>query len=294
MPILHPYQRTGVKFLVENTGKKGALLADGCGTGKTAQVCVALSELFDAHSTRYFPTVIIAPSSTIYHWKAELSKWGFKGRFEVVHASNKDPEYDVMDLGVLITTARGWTDAAFWHDPRNLRGLVIDEASCLKNPKAQLVKTVHSCADFLQIRWALSATPAQNTLMELKQVFDFVQPGLLGDDTSFADEISDQVRRGTRSIATPPEVAAATSRAKILYLLGSARKRHKPKRAGRGNPDPKAQFERKSILWNGCCFGARDTKRCTLVIKRPPSTFITQPIPAPQAIVCTRTHLMDR
>jgi len=61
--------------------------------------------------------------------------------------------------------------------------------------------------------------PAENRLLELKQIFDFVQPGLLGDDEAFKDEISDVVRIGTRSVATPPEVAVAQARCQILYDL---------------------------------------------------------------------------
>lgn len=217
---LYQYQEKGVEFLVGNTlNGKGALLADGCGTGKTAQACSALSQLFETNKKRFFPIVILAPASTLYHWKKELTNCGFSGRGQVVHASNKSPEHDVLSLDVLITTARGWTDAAFWHDARNLRGLIIDEASCLKNPQAHLVKVVHSCSDFLQVRWALTATPSQNTLLELKQIFDFIEPGLLGDDASFAEEISDTVRRGTKSTSTPPEIAAANSRSQILFKL---------------------------------------------------------------------------
>ena len=44
-------------------------------------------------------------------------------------------------------------------------------------------------------------------------------PGLLGDDETFSQEISDPVRTGTRSTASPPEIALATSRCKVLYDL---------------------------------------------------------------------------
>ena len=165
MPQLYPYQTVGRDWLVNNARNgKGCLLADSMGLGKTAQTVTALSSLFTTDKERFFPCIVIATSSTMFHWENEFALWGFPGKAQVVHASNKNPEHDVLECDVLITTARGWTDAAYFHKAENLKGLVVDEASCMKNSEAMLTRCAHACAHFLNVRWALSATPAQNRL----------------------------------------------------------------------------------------------------------------------------------
>jgi len=156
----------------------------------------------------------------MFHWLAEFQRWGFPSdRVDVVHSSNRDQRFNPFDLDLIISTTHGFVDAPLFHRAENVKGIVIDEASCLKREETRLSMVIHAVAPTLNLRIALSATPSDNTLLNFKCIMDFVQPGLLGDSTTFKDEISDIVRRGTRSTATPPEIAVATSRAKMLYDL---------------------------------------------------------------------------
>jgi len=55
---LYPYQREGVKFLVENAiNGRGSLLADTMGLGKTCQTIAALARLWKIDRAKYFPCV---------------------------------------------------------------------------------------------------------------------------------------------------------------------------------------------------------------------------------------------
>ena len=217
---LYDHQKVGVDWLVQNAlNGPGALLADSMGLGKTAQVVAGLTRLYEIDRSRFFPCIIVCPASTLYHWDEALQKWGFSGKHQIAHRSNRTPRHDPHECDVLVTTARGWTDAVYWHTPSHLKGLVIDEASSLKSASTSLTRCAHACSHFLSVRWALSATPSENRLLELKQIFEFVEPGLLGDDETFRVEFSDPVRRGTRPTATAPEVAAAAGRCKTLYAL---------------------------------------------------------------------------
>ena len=156
----------------------------------------------------------------MFHWLGEFQRWGFPSdRVDVVHSSNRDQRFNPFELDVLISTTHGFVDAPLFHRAENVRGIIVDEAGCLKKEETRLSMVIHAVAPTLNLRIALSATPSQNALLNFKCIMDFVQPGLLGDSSTFKDEISDIVRRGTRSTATPPEIAVATSRAKMLYDL---------------------------------------------------------------------------
>jgi len=159
MSILYAYQQVGTKWLVDNAlGCKGCLLADSMGLGKSAQTIAALASLFVLDAERFFPCIVVCPASVLFHWQSECAKWGFPGKYQVAHASNSDPEHDILDCDLLITTPRGFTDAAYWHEAGHLNGLVIDEASSLKSRASRLTSVAHACADHLALRWALSAT----------------------------------------------------------------------------------------------------------------------------------------
>ena len=218
---LYPYQREGVEFLVANARRgRGSLLADTMGLGKTCQVVHALARLYRLDRERFYPCVVLAPKSVLYHWRAEFERCDFPSeRVDVVHASNRDRRFHPFDLDVCVTTYSGWAAAPAFHRAERLRTLVIDEASVLKNAGAQLTTLVHAVAPVLRARIALSATAIENRLLELHSLFEFVHPGLLGDAATFDLELSAPVRAGTKSTSNPAQIAYAAALAKNLYDL---------------------------------------------------------------------------
>ncbi len=66
--------------------------------------------------------------------------------------------------------------------------VILDEAQHIKNSGSQAAQSVRLLkADF---KLALSGTPLENHLGELKSLFDFVLPGLLGHRTAFPTGVS--------------------------------------------------------------------------------------------------------
>ena len=73
------------------------------------------------------------------------------------------------------------------------RLIAADEAQNLKNHNAQTVKALKSLKGQSYI--ALTGTPVENRLAEYWSIMDFVNPGLLGNLTSFQREISSPIER---------------------------------------------------------------------------------------------------
>lgn len=60
---------------------------------------------------------------------------------------------------------------------------IIDEAQTIKNPKAQITKCVKNISS--KVRFALTGTPVENTLVDLWSIFDFLMPGYLKTKEEF-------------------------------------------------------------------------------------------------------------
>src|SRR5690606_21385519 len=63
--------------------------------------------------------------------------------------------------------------------------VVLDEAQAIKNPASQSAKA----ARLLQAehRLALTGTPVENHIGDLWSIFEFLNPGMLGSSTRFAE-----------------------------------------------------------------------------------------------------------
>ena len=63
---------------------------------------------------------------------------------------------------------------------------IIDEAQNIKNPKAQNTKVIKEIN--AKVKFALTGTPIENTIVELWSIFDFIMPGYLFDESSFKEK----------------------------------------------------------------------------------------------------------
>lgn len=70
LEALYPFQRDGVRWLLE---RDGAILADDMGLGKTVQVVTALRLLFNRGAIR--TVVVVCPKGLLATWEREFSKW---------------------------------------------------------------------------------------------------------------------------------------------------------------------------------------------------------------------------
>ncbi len=196
---LRPYQVEGVRWLwlLQKLGL-GACLADDMGLGKTLQVIALLAKLQSedrTHREKQTPSLLVAPASLLGNWTAELARFAPNLSCAVVHpsaatsASWRSPEAaaSFIENRDLILTTYGQVSRLEWISSRPWRLLVLDEAQAIKNPgsgQTRAVKRIPAAA-----RIALSGTPVENRLGDLWSICDFLNPGLLGSATAFADAV---------------------------------------------------------------------------------------------------------
>jgi clan AA aspartic protease len=214
---LRPYQRSGLSWLhfLTQLGL-GACLADDMGLGKTIQVIALLlllkrgpqkvSGAFAAESlptttrarasaekapdTFCGPSLLVVPASLIANWKAEIARFAPSLTVAIAHPSEtpaaKDEltAKDIADRDLVITTY-GMLTRQEWLRKQSWRLAILDEAQAIKNAgtrQARAAKELHATA-----RIALTGTPVENRLSDLWSLFDFLNPGLLGNAKAFAD-----------------------------------------------------------------------------------------------------------
>jgi superfamily II DNA or RNA helicase len=154
------------------------------------------------------PVLVIAPTSVTHTWENEIKKFAPSLRtLRLQSGSDRAAKYDTLhDYDVVVTSyALARLDAHHLERFR-FRTLVLDEAQNAKNPASQIAKVVRGLqADH---RLALTGTPVENSLRDLWAIFGFVEPGLLGSETSFR-------RRFELPIADGDEGAAAVLRSRL-------------------------------------------------------------------------------
>ncbi|WP_422388179.1 SNF2-related protein [Clostridium baratii] len=172
---LRNYQIAGFKWLNEITALGfGGILADDMGLGKTIQVIAFLL------SQKKTKSIVITPTSLIYNWKDEFSRFAPTLKVLLVHGDKKSREkvlesYKKYD--VILTTYGTLKNDEEHYNKLDFDYCIIDEAQNIKNHSAQATVCVKNIKSRCNI--ALTGTPIENNLMELWSIFDFVMPGYL-------------------------------------------------------------------------------------------------------------------
>ncbi len=182
---LRPYQVQGVAWLdlLRESGL-GGILADDMGLGKTIQI-LALVALEKQQGRIEAPALVVAPTSLMTNWSAEARRFTPDLRVLVLHGPDRKEkfaaigEHDlVLTTYPLIARDRDVLLARDWHMA------VLDEAQTVKNPDAATTRWLREIK--AQHRFCLTGTPMENHLGELWSIMSFVNPGYLGDKTSFS------------------------------------------------------------------------------------------------------------
>jgi superfamily II DNA or RNA helicase len=197
---LRPYQHAGAKWLaLLTTLGLGACLADDMGLGKTVQVLALLLHLRVARST-HPPSLIVAPASLIANWKAEIERFAPALSVFVAHPSecsidlnNEQALAGSLEEIALVITTYGVITRTLALRQRRWHLIVLDEAQAIKNAGAQQSRAVKQLVGAGRI--ALTGTPVENRLSDLWSLFDFLNPGLLGDAKQFSSTAKQLAKR---------------------------------------------------------------------------------------------------
>lgn len=167
------------------------ILADDMGLGKTLEI---ISLIISDNDNK--PSLIVSPKSLIYNWQNEFKKWANSVKIEVISGNSNDREkviktIDNKEKVIFITSYDSLRNDLELYKDSKFRFCILDEAQFIKNHttlKAQSVKKINS-----EIRFALTGTPIENTVVDLWSLFDFLMPNYLFNYKSFRTDYEKEI-----------------------------------------------------------------------------------------------------
>ncbi|MDH6680643.1 superfamily II DNA or RNA helicase [Rhodococcus sp. LBL1] len=190
---LRHYQQRGLDWLafMSETGL-GAVLADDMGLGKTLQLLALL-----AHERSDNPTLLVCPMSVVGNWQREAARFVPDLRVHVHHGADRSRGEDlataVRSSDLFITTYSLLARDAAALGEQAWRRVVLDEAQHIKNSATAQARAARSIP--AEHRIALTGTPVENRLDELRSILDFVNRGMLGSPQAFRARFAVPIER---------------------------------------------------------------------------------------------------
>ena len=196
---LRPYQRIGAAWLWHLFRHQlGGVLADEMGLGKTLQALALLCAVQESSrrpGARPEPSLVVCPASLVENWRREASRFAPGLKLFVHHGNQRLTNASAAAGYDLIVTSYG--TLARDRDLLNevdLACLVADEAQHLKNRRTQNAQALRSLR--ARGRFLLTGTPLENSLDDLRSLFEILMPGYLekvpsgtrGDERAWYDE----------------------------------------------------------------------------------------------------------
>jgi len=181
---LRPYQGFGAAWMGTLIGAGfGGVLADDMGLGKTVQTLALLQARRESGNAKG-PALLVVPTSLIHGWQDQATRFTPNLRLLILHGIGRHSlasEIESADLVVttypLLARDKDMLASVHWDL------VIVDEAQILKNPASQMAKALRDIPS--AGRLALTGTPMENSLQDLWTLFDWINPGLLGDRKTF-------------------------------------------------------------------------------------------------------------
>ncbi|MBI1368225.1 MAG: DEAD/DEAH box helicase [Planctomycetes bacterium] len=225
---LNPHQIDAALFAVRSPFTNGAILADEVGLGKTVEAGIVLSQRWAERRRRI---LIVVPAMLRKQWQQELSEKFFISSdvldSQVVGRLRKNGggnPFDQKDKAVICSyNFAAAKAAAVAQVPWDM--VVIDEAHRLRNvhrsrtrlqnnPAAQ--KTMaHRITEAVgkAPKLLLTATPLQNSLLELFSLVSVIDPHVFGDVASFREQFINNNDELSRNVQLKQRIASVCTRA---------------------------------------------------------------------------------
>jgi superfamily II DNA or RNA helicase len=198
---LRHYQQEGLGWLqFLRRFRLGGILADDMGLGKTVQTIAHIALEVESGRLRK-PVLIVAPVSALGNWKQELTRFAPELSVHTWHGAQRRKSLSRLNgIQVIITAYPLLLIDSEILLARDFGLVILDEAQMIKNPASKVSQMARALrADG---RLCLSGTPVENHLGELWSLFDFLQPGLLGDERHFQRQYRTPIERnGNRTRA---------------------------------------------------------------------------------------------
>ena len=184
---LRPYQNEGVNWLERlRLMYLSGILADDMGLGKTLQAIVAIAQY---RQKKKGITLIVCPTSLLYNWKEEFSKFDPELKVLVIDgipSARKRLIESMKKYDVIITSYTLLQKDVEHYKQVQFGYVILDEAQHIKNRGTRNAKSVKMIT--AEHRLILSGTPIENSLDEMWSLFDFLMPGFLGSYDRFLEK----------------------------------------------------------------------------------------------------------
>jgi len=208
---LNPHQVEAALFACRNPLSRGVLLADEVGLGKTIEAGLVISQRWAERRRR---VLIIVPANLRKQWHQELQdKFGLQGlileakSYNAIRKQERQNPF-LFASGPVICSyqfAKAKAD--------DVKGIdwdlvVLDEAHRVRNvykTSNVIAKTLKDALSRVHSKVLLTATPLQNSLLELYGLVSFIDDRVFGDLDSFRSQFTgrDQSFSGLRDRLAP-------------------------------------------------------------------------------------------
>jgi ERCC4-related helicase len=196
-----PHQIEAALFAFRSPFSKGAILADEVGLGKTIEAGIIISQYWSEYKRKI---LIVAPASLRQQWSQELREKFFldstildskvlKDKFEQSETLQKDHVYIAS-----YDFTRRYAELLSSH---NFNLVIFDEAHKLRNVykpdnvTANIIKNAFKNTPKL----LLTATPLQNSLLELYGLVSIIDDNYFGSFEAFKEKYVTSISVGSRS-----------------------------------------------------------------------------------------------
>lgn len=192
---LNPHQVDAALFAFKSPLSKGAILADEVGLGKTIEAGMVISQRWAERKRRI---LVITPSNLRKQWFQELQEKFFLP-CQILETKNynqmiRDGARNPFEMGSVVICSYHFARQKSMDMTRIPWDLVVvDEAHRLRNVYKKSNKIANELRDALKgiDKLLLTATPLQNSLLELYGLVSFIDEYTFGDLNSFREQFSD-------------------------------------------------------------------------------------------------------
>ena len=199
---LRPYQEDGFRWMTRLAELEGgACLADDMGLGKTIQTLTVLLQRASEG-----PALVVCPVSVIGNWISETQRFAPSLNVKMLGNSTREQVIKELSSGDVLVTSYGLLQSEEkMFVEKEFATIVLDEAHIIKNNTTKTSKAIMQLQG--KFRLALTGTPLQNHLGEIWNLFNFINPGLLGSLNHFTDTFikpdNDYSRKLLRKLIKP-------------------------------------------------------------------------------------------
>lgn len=193
---LNPHQVDAALFACRNPLSRGVLLADEVGLGKTIEAGLVISQRW---AERRRKILIIVPANLRKQWHQELQdKFGLQGLILEAKSYNAIRKQDrqnpfLLASGPVICSYQFAKSKADDLKSIDWDLVVLDEAHRLRNvykTSNVIAKKLKEALSHVHSKVLLTATPLQNSLLELYGLVSFIDDRVFGDLDSFRSQFT--------------------------------------------------------------------------------------------------------